>query len=226
MLPRELLDQFTVESPAMIALNLILSAILSWILSLIYVKFGQSLSNRRAFSSNFYLVAMTITLIITIVKSSLALSLGLVGALSIVRYRAAIKEPEELAYLFITIGIGLGIGANQQVITVIAFILLVLAIIFHTIFVSRHKQYVNQNYNLSILFPPDMSSVITAREIESAIRKIIPETHLKRFESSNQGISVALRILYKTAEEIDSISTELKKMHSDVKIIFLDNIEV
>ena len=44
----------------------------------------------------------------------LALSLGLVGALSIVRFRAAIKEPEELAYLFLTISVGLGFGAKVR----------------------------------------------------------------------------------------------------------------
>ena len=52
------------------------------------------------------------------VKSSLALSLGLVGALSIVRFRAAIKEPEELIYLFLTIAAGLGTGAGQIKITI------------------------------------------------------------------------------------------------------------
>ena len=53
-------------------------------------------------------------------KSSLALSLGLVGALSIVRFRTPIKEPEELAYLFISIAMGLGLGANQILATVVA----------------------------------------------------------------------------------------------------------
>ena len=47
-------------------------------------------------------------LIITVVKTSLALSLGLVGALSIVRFRSAIKDPEELLYLFFSIAIGIG----------------------------------------------------------------------------------------------------------------------
>jgi hypothetical protein len=62
------------------------------------------------------MITMTTMLIITIVKASLALSLGLVGALSIVRFRAAIKEPEELAYLFLAIAIGLDFGAGQRVI--------------------------------------------------------------------------------------------------------------
>ena len=51
------------------------------------------------------------------------MSLGLVGALSIVRFRAAIKEPEELVYLFFIIGIGLANGANQYFIAIIATII-------------------------------------------------------------------------------------------------------
>ena len=52
---------------------------------------------------------------------TMALSLGLVGALSIIRFRAAIKEPEELSYLFLAISVGLGFGAEQTVITMLAF---------------------------------------------------------------------------------------------------------
>ena len=60
----------------------------------------------------------------------MALSLGLVGALSIVRFRTPIKEPEELAYLFICIAAGLGLGANQTVPTVVAiFIILIVMIL-------------------------------------------------------------------------------------------------
>jgi hypothetical protein len=75
------------------AMNLLLAAVLGFLLSRAYERFGDSLSNRRLFARNFVLLAVTTMLIISIVKSSLALSLGLVGALSIVRFRAAIKEP-------------------------------------------------------------------------------------------------------------------------------------
>src|SRR3989339_1564606 len=109
--------------------NLILAAILGYILSLIYTKYGKSLSNRQTFARNFVLLAVTTTLIITVVKSSLALSLGLVGALSIVRFRAAIKEPEELGFLFLAIALGLGFGANQTAVTIVSF-LTILAVLF------------------------------------------------------------------------------------------------
>jgi 4-amino-4-deoxy-L-arabinose transferase-like glycosyltransferase len=109
-------------------LNLGLAVALSFLLAYVYTRWGDSLSNRRRFAANFVLVTVTTTFIISIIQSSLALSLGLVGALSIVRFRAAIKEPEELAYLFIAISMGLGLGANQTAITLIAVAVLVLVV--------------------------------------------------------------------------------------------------
>lgn len=105
--------------------GLVLSALYGWILSRTYVRHGSSMSNRRQFAKNFAVLAMTTMLIISIIKSSIALSLGLVGALSIVRFRAAIKEPEELTYLFLTIAVGLGCGAGLLVVTSVAFFAIV-----------------------------------------------------------------------------------------------------
>src|SRR3989344_4154835 len=120
-------------------INLVLAAVLAGILGYVYQRYGHSLSNRRLFSRNFMILAMTTMVIIAIVKSSLALSLGLVGALSIVRFRAAIKEPEELAYLFLVISIGLGLGANQLWITLISFIIIVSVIILSGRLARRQK---------------------------------------------------------------------------------------
>ena len=110
-------------------LNQLIALVLANVLSRIYSKYGKSLSNRNSFGSIFSLLSMTTMLIITIVKSSLALSLGLVGALSIVRFRTAIKEPEELGYLFLSIALGLGLGANQILITLIGFVILLAFIV-------------------------------------------------------------------------------------------------
>ena len=100
--------------------GLVLALILRWH----FQRFGSTLSNRAEFAQVFPFIVMTTILIITIVKSSLALSLGLVGALSIVRFRTPIKEPEELAYLFMAIAIGLGLGADQIVPTIMAVVVI------------------------------------------------------------------------------------------------------
>lgn len=101
-------------------LNLGVGVVLAGLLRWHFLRFASTLSNRAEFAQVFPFIVLTTVLIITVVKSSLALSLGLVGALSIVRFRTPIKEPEELAYLFMAIAMGLGLGAAQTVPTIVA----------------------------------------------------------------------------------------------------------
>jgi hypothetical protein len=105
----QLLSYFQTPTPVdpyQIVSQTLLLILLTSLLSLIYFFTGNSLSNRSRLATIFPLMALTTMLIISVVKSSLALSLGLVGALSIVRFRAAIKDPEELAYIFLAISLG------------------------------------------------------------------------------------------------------------------------
>ena len=84
-------------------INILICSVLLFLLSFVYKKYGKSISNRSQLAKVLIIVGLTTFIIISIVKSSLALSLGLVGALSIVRFRTAIKEPEELGYFFISL---------------------------------------------------------------------------------------------------------------------------
>lgn len=122
-------------------LALILSIIFSYLLRFFYLNYWRSISDKEQISSNFILLTLIITIIITVVKSSLALSLGLVGALSIVRFRTPIKDPEELIFLFICIALGLGLGAFQFWYTTIGFIFLILVILIW----SKFNNKINQN---------------------------------------------------------------------------------
>ena len=124
--------------------NLLVSALLGFVLAKVFIKYANVMSNKNTMAYNLMLLAIITTLVISIVKSSLALSLGLVGALSIVRFRTAIKEPEELIYLFIAIAIGLGLGAEQVLVTLIAFTIIITIIIF----VNKTYFNVENNYNL------------------------------------------------------------------------------
>lgn len=105
--------------------SVLLAAILGYVVKIAYIYTSQTISNRDYFSDIFVPLAMVTCVVITVVKFSLALSLGLVGALSIVRFRAAIKEPEELVFLFLCIGAGLATGANQYLIAIISIVLIV-----------------------------------------------------------------------------------------------------
>jgi len=199
-------------------LGLLLTALLSMILGGIYTRYGSTLSNRRVFSRNFMLIALTTMLVITIVKSSLALSLGLVGALSIVRFRSAIKEPEELAYLFLAISIGLGMGANQIMVTVIAFG------IISVIIITAHKlssvKTDDKNINLTI---HSSNKKITLKKIIEILSEHSQAINLRRFDETPNEIEVALIITFNDLSQLNSGKDALKKIDNKLKFSFIEN---
>ena len=138
-------------------LNLFLAIVLSFLIQITYNKTAQTLSSVKNFSNSFIILGLTTTIIITIVKSSLALSLGLVGALSIVRFRAAIKEPEELVYLFLIIAIGLGCGAGRFTEYLVKYAKLCVSVdlssaIFHNV-AKKNKNLILIKSDLMELYP-------------------------------------------------------------------------
>ena len=198
--------------------NLILAAILGYILSLIYTKYGKSLSNRQTFARNFVLLAVTTTLIITVVKSSLALSLGLVGALSIVRLRAAIKEPEELAYLFLTIGIGLGLGADQLKITLVAFVLITVVIL-----ILNFKRESSENQNLNLVISTNKSEKIDLSKIIAVLKQSSSKVDLRRFDESTDGLKAVFNLEIENLGQLEKAKSSLRQLDKNISISFLDN---
>lgn len=102
-----------------LAVSLVLGGLLSLYIRLLYRHCSSSASDADSITRVFPLLTLVTIGVIAVVKSSMALSLGLVGALSIVRFRAAIKEPEELVYLFLCIGVGLALGAAQPLLAIV-----------------------------------------------------------------------------------------------------------
>lgn len=96
--------------------HLLLTALLGYLLSMLYVFTARNRSGARRLGRLFPLIALTMALLSTVISSSLAISIGLVGALSVVRYRARIDDIEQLVFLFFAIALGLA-GGTGQVIT-------------------------------------------------------------------------------------------------------------
>lgn len=201
--------------------SLIICAILSYLLGKIYAKYGNSLSNRKSFARNFLLLALTTMFIITVVKSSLALSLGLVGALSIVRFRSAIKEPEELTYLFLNIAIGLGCGAGLSLLTIIAFVLFYVFIRFSN---RKQEELDEQNLYLTISSSKvsgtdsvNMQDIITVLESNCTFLK------LKRSDESQERFELAFLIGLENVSAMQNIKDQLHSLHPNAIVSILDS---
>jgi|SaaInlStandDraft_6_1057023.scaffolds.fasta_scaffold121510_1 uncharacterized membrane protein YhiD involved in acid resistance len=202
------------------SLNILLTALLAYLLGLLYNRYGNSLSNRKSFGKNFVLLAVTTMIVITIVKSSLALSLGLVGALSIVRFRAAIKEPEELSYLFLNIAIGLGFGADQKLATIVGFVFITLFLVGKNKLYKKDK-YENQNLIISIsILNPEKDYV---RQIVEVLKKHALKANLKRFDETKKALESSFIVEVDSFNNVDAIKLELQDKFDNITISLIDN---
>ena len=161
-------------------ISFICCIVLSFSLKYIYIEKSISLSNKFQIANILPLLSLITFLVILIVKSSLALSLGLVGALSTVRFRAAIKEPEELVYLFFVISIGLSNGANQFLLSIFATLVIIGFLFGRYIFENKFKkdnQFTLDSNILNInIFDNDKKDI---KEITSIIENKVEFLKLK-----------------------------------------------
>ena len=199
--------------------NLFLTLILTKILALFFNKYGKSVSNRKIFSNIFPLIGLTTMLIITIVKSSLALSLGLVGALSVIRFRTAIKEPEELSYLFLTIDIGLGFGANQTLITLIGFVFI---IVYLLLINQSNSRSVRINY-MNLLISAEASKNYDVDEITKIIYQNVSKLELKRLSNDSGILEILFNIEVENFQNLINLKNNLINNFENININLITN---
>lgn len=108
-----LLDSFTNISYIDVLIGLIISFLIGMFIYLIYQKSFRGVVYSFNYNVSFVLMTMITTLIIMTISTNIVLSLGMVGALSIVRFRTAVKDPLDIVYMFWAISVGIATGAKQ-----------------------------------------------------------------------------------------------------------------
>ena len=210
---------------SLIVLNLLIAFLISLLIKFHYKKFSTTLTNRDDFSNLFPFITLTVVLVIYIVKSSLALSLGLVGALSIVRFRTPIKEPEELAYLFICIAAGLGYGANQTIPTTVAVIL-----ILFLLYLLKIKKIKTIEKNIFLNLEIENIDKVNTSEISKNINQILKSENdnfnLLKLDVSNELFQATYIINLKDLDKLEVINQSLQSKYPNIKINFVDQNQV
>lgn len=194
---------------------------LAW--AFVITKTTRLIVDTRQYLPIFLLLIPSMILIITIIKSSIALSLGLVGALSIVRFRTPIKEPEELLYLFVAIAIGLGLGANQLIATLLGFAAICLGLIPFAL-LNRNKASEKSTF-IDISFPSDKST-FDIKEIENALQSVNLNYNIRRIDAGAASTDILLDIVNFRMSNFTALQSQLVKMNSNVKIIATENARI
>lgn len=161
---------------------ILLSSLVSGlIITFIYRKNTQNLSAEIDFSFSLTLLTIIVSIVMFVIGSSITLSLGLLGALSIIRFRTPIKNTSDMVYIFWSIATGLSIGSQNHIITISSVIFLSLVI---TIF--KFKSFENlirlkNNYILSLTF--DSSVMGSHKKLKD---------QMNQFNQLNKNFSIEL----------------------------------
>tara|TARA_B100000989_G_C19527022_1_gene467486 strand:+ start:2486 stop:3154 length:669 start_codon:yes stop_codon:yes gene_type:complete len=190
-------------------LILFLSTIAGLIIRYFFYKYGDSMSSRKAFGNTILLITISVASLIAVVKSSLALSLGLVGALSVVRFRTAVKEPFNLAFILLAICIGISIGASQFLFALLITILGCLV----TVSLSKYSNRFNNPGNVD-----DLDSIsISLKEganldlLYSFFNNEVETYNIKNFtENSNGEINITFRVSISNIKNLEKLRKNIR----------------
>ena len=171
-------------SLAQFLIGLTLTIILSILLKLIYVSYSNSVSNKSLIGNIFPLFGVSIFLIVITIKSSIVLSLGLVGALSIIRFRTAIKEAEQIVYFLILTGIAIATAAGSYFFPVI---------MLFFVFIYNHY---NRNKKSRVIHSVNDQLVIITNNISN--KEIDAMAH----KLNDNGVNVEVQSISKKEEEV------------------------
>ncbi len=194
-------------------ISLFFCLLTSFILMNVYKHKANSLSSKNQISNIIPLLANITFLVILIVKSSLALSLGLVGALSVIRFRTPVKEPEDLVFLFFAIALGIGYGALQIYSTTVIFIILIIIIWY---FLSKRKEDFSKSFNLVIECDVNKNEDYFEKILVN-IRESSEEAQMVKVEKNENITMLFYKISFSKIENVKSLIANLESNFKEIK---------
>ena len=167
----DLSGALTTLAPIIVAL--LVSFSLGMLIYYVYQKSFRGVLYNQAFSVSLAVLTILTTMITLAISSNIALSLGMVGALSIVRYRTAIKDPADIIFLFWAVGSGITIGAKLHYLALVGAVVVILMLIT----IGRRKSVGSEIFILIVHY--------NGEDIADELRRIL---HGKRFQIKSKTI--------------------------------------
>jgi uncharacterized membrane protein YhiD involved in acid resistance len=176
-------QNFTWENISKILIALGAALLMGLIICFIYTKFFRGVVYSRTFSITLVGMCVMTCMVTLAISTNVVISLGMVGALSIVRYRTAVKEPLDLLYLFWSITTGITIGAQMYVLSIAAAVIMIIIL-----FVFSRKSISGQVYIMVVHYVGDYAGDMVKRAMGSAKFRIKSKTVRK--DASEMAIEV------------------------------------
>jgi len=168
-------------------IGMLFALVIGLFIFFIYKKTFTGIMYSTGFAMSLIGLSLVTTLVIMAVTSNVVLSLGMVGALSIVRFRAAIKEPMEIVFLFWSIAVGIVIGAGMIPLAVIGSVIIgVILVIF------ANKKFRNAPYILIVNCEDEKAEENALNIIEKSVDKYVVKS--KSINASGIELTAEIRV--------------------------------
>lgn len=202
------LEQFNGSiSVEMILISLLVSFAISLFIVFVYKKTFSGVVYNKTIVMTIVMIAMVTSMVIRTINSNLSLSLGMVGALSIIRFRTAIKEPMDTAFLFWAIVSGIMCGAGLYFIAVCGSLLL--GLLFYVLYLMDIKA--KSQYLLVVIYKSENSQIVESK-LDSLTKKKLKSKSV----NGNNVIEVTYEVEYdNTVDEL------MKSLSGDVRNVNL-----
>ena len=202
------LEQFNGSiSVEMILISLLVSFVISLFIVFVYKKTFSGVVYNKTIVMTIVMIDMVTSMVIRTINSNLSLSLGMVGALSIIRFRTAIKEPMDTAFLFWAIVSGIMCGAGLYFIAVCGSLLL--GLLFYVLYLMDIKA--KSQYLLVVIYKSENSQIVESK-LDSLTKKKLKSKSV----SGNNVIEVTYEVEYdNTVDEL------MKSLSGDVRNVNL-----
>lgn len=185
-----LLESFKISGELSVNLFVALgtSLLLSLFIALVYHNTHRGLNYEPSFLNTLTLIAPIVALVMFFIRGDLVLSLGLVGSLSIIRFRTPIKDTRDMVYLFWAISVGLGCGTGNGTMALIATIFIAMVIFLLFIFEYGRPKH------------SDFVLVVSGRDIpgdaDSVIRRYTARSRIRSHEVSEKGWEIVYELRF------------------------------
>lgn len=209
---QDLTSEFTVIDVVLVfLLSFALSAFIGWI----YMITHRGSSYTQSFVFTLVLNGMVVALVMMIVGSNVARAFSLVGALSIIRFRNAVKETRDVGFIFFTMAIGMAVGTQFYTLAVIGAVLISLIILLMVRFNWFAQEMVNQILRVQV--PGDVSF---EELFESVFLKYTSTADLIAVDSIQSGTLTELTysIGLKKPSDVDQFLAAIKKLNNNNKV--------
>ena len=198
------LSQFENLTPWKIVIGLVMGCLVGLIIAFVYKRCYRGVLYSPTFAMTLMMLTLITTPVVMCIKSDIALSMGMVGALSIVRFRTAVKDPMDTAYMFWALTMGILLGAELYI-HALAVVLGISIILFVMTFV----RFRNPNGYLLVVHYDDYAE----QDITQLLRRTVKQRKLRSKTVTRAGAEMTVEVRLDNKQDLVSAVLNIEGVH-------------